>query len=58
LHLNLILQGLTGLLQSPIRGAEKHGLPGVISGNAIWRGLCKQLLLFVTLTYCVSVLQV
>lgn len=25
-------QGLTGLLQSPIKGAEKHGLPGVVSG--------------------------
>ncbi|AQK78309.1 pleckstrin homology (PH) domain-containing protein [Zea mays] len=28
-------KGLTGLLQSPIRGAEKHGLPGVISGLAM-----------------------
>ena len=26
------LQGLTGLLQLPIKGAEKHGLPGVLSG--------------------------
>lgn len=26
------LQGLTGLLQSPIKGAERHGLPGVLSG--------------------------
>lgn len=30
-----ILEGLTGLLQSPIRGAEKHGLPGVLSGIAM-----------------------
>ncbi|CAA7410691.1 unnamed protein product [Spirodela intermedia] len=30
--LNEFLEGLTGLLQSPIRGAEKHGLPGVVSG--------------------------
>ncbi|KVH90901.1 hypothetical protein Ccrd_007067 [Cynara cardunculus var. scolymus] len=29
--INEILEGLTGLLQSPIRGAEKHGLPGVLS---------------------------
>lgn len=28
----LDLQGLTGLLQSPIKGAERHGLPGVLSG--------------------------
>lgn len=28
-------QGLTGLLQSPIRGAERHGLPGVFSGNSL-----------------------
>ncbi|KAM7261915.1 hypothetical protein ACFE04_020992 [Oxalis oulophora] len=27
--------GLTGLLQSPIKGAEKHGLPGVFSGIAL-----------------------
>ena len=27
-----LFQGLTGLLQSPIKGAEKHGLPGVLSG--------------------------
>uniref|UniRef100_A0ACD5WZJ8 Uncharacterized protein n=1 Tax=Avena sativa TaxID=4498 RepID=A0ACD5WZJ8_AVESA len=33
--LNGFLEGLTGLLQSPIRGAEKHGLPGVISGIAM-----------------------
>ncbi|KAL6856895.1 hypothetical protein ACP4OV_018277 [Aristida adscensionis] len=33
--LNGFLEGLTGLLQSPIRGAEKHGLPGVISGLAM-----------------------
>ncbi|QHO14274.1 Putative vacuolar protein sorting-associated proteinA [Arachis hypogaea] len=25
-------KGLTGLLQSPVRGAEKHGLPGVTLG--------------------------
>lgn len=30
------LQGLTGLLQSPIKGAEKHGLPGVLSGESMW----------------------
>lgn len=30
----LMFQGLTGLLQSPIRGAEKHGLPGVVSGES------------------------
>ncbi|EFH50478.1 hypothetical protein ARALYDRAFT_910516 [Arabidopsis lyrata subsp. lyrata] len=30
-----VFEGLTGLLQSPIRGAEKHGLPGVISGVAM-----------------------
>ncbi|XP_020578400.1 uncharacterized protein LOC110023361 isoform X2 [Phalaenopsis equestris] len=33
--LNEFLKGLTGLLQSPIRGAEKHGLPGVLSGIAM-----------------------
>ncbi|XP_073012455.1 intermembrane lipid transfer protein VPS13 isoform X2 [Typha latifolia] len=33
--LNGFLEGLTGLLQSPIRGAEKHGLPGVVSGIAM-----------------------
>ncbi|KAL4187276.1 hypothetical protein AMTRI_Chr09g38240 [Amborella trichopoda] len=32
--LNEFLEGLTGLLQSPIRGAEKHGLPGILSGVA------------------------
>ncbi|KAJ0968632.1 hypothetical protein J5N97_025549 [Dioscorea zingiberensis] len=32
---NEFLEGLTGLLQSPIRGAEKHGLPGVLSGIAM-----------------------
>lgn len=31
--LTFFFQGLTGLLQSPIKGAEKHGLPGVLSGN-------------------------
>ncbi|GAB4836767.1 hypothetical protein Ancab_001679 [Ancistrocladus abbreviatus] len=30
-----LLEGLTGLLQSPVRGAEKHGLPGVLSGFAL-----------------------
>ncbi|MFS8005994.1 putative vacuolar protein sorting-associated protein [Helianthus anomalus] len=33
--INELLEGLTGLLQSPIRGAEKHGLPGVVSGFAL-----------------------
>ncbi|KAL6005778.1 hypothetical protein ACLOJK_032032 [Asimina triloba] len=33
--LNEFLEGLTGLLQSPIRGAEKHGLPGVLSGTVL-----------------------
>lgn len=33
------LQGLTGLLQLPIEGAEKHGLPGVVSGNC-WKTDC------------------
>ncbi|XP_074366463.1 intermembrane lipid transfer protein VPS13 isoform X3 [Apium graveolens] len=33
--INEILEGLTGLLQSPIRGAEKHGLPGILSGVAL-----------------------
>ncbi|XP_074563233.1 LOW QUALITY PROTEIN: uncharacterized protein LOC141819877 [Curcuma longa] len=33
--LNEFLEGLTGLLQFPIRGAEKHGLPGVLSGIAM-----------------------
>ncbi|KAG2700491.1 hypothetical protein I3760_06G000100 [Carya illinoinensis] len=32
--INEVLEGLTGLLQSPIKGAEKHGLPGVLSGIA------------------------
>ncbi|XP_019058238.1 PREDICTED: uncharacterized protein LOC104814962 [Tarenaya hassleriana] len=30
-----VFEGLTGLLESPIRGAEKHGLPGVVSGIAL-----------------------
>ncbi|CAI0559649.1 unnamed protein product [Linum tenue] len=30
-----VLEGLTGLLQSPIKEAEKHGLPGVFSGLAL-----------------------
>ncbi|XP_057249486.1 uncharacterized protein LOC104905906 isoform X4 [Beta vulgaris subsp. vulgaris] len=33
--INELLEGLTGLLQSPIKGAEKHGLPGVLSGFAL-----------------------
>nr|XP_027186042.1 uncharacterized protein LOC101509905 isoform X3 [Cicer arietinum] len=33
--INEVLEGLTGLLQSPIRGAERHGLPGVLSGVAL-----------------------
>ncbi|KAJ6753416.1 VACUOLAR PROTEIN SORTING-ASSOCIATED PROTEIN VPS13 [Salix purpurea] len=32
--INEVLEGLTGLLQSPIKEAEKHGLPGVLSGIA------------------------
>jgi hypothetical protein len=28
-----VKQGLTGLLQSPVRGAERAGLRGMISGN-------------------------
>ncbi|KAK4341300.1 hypothetical protein RND71_039801 [Anisodus tanguticus] len=27
-----VVKGLTGLLKSPIKGAERHGLPGVCSG--------------------------
>ncbi|XP_065855428.1 uncharacterized protein [Euphorbia lathyris] len=33
--INEVLEGLTGLLQSPIKEAEKHGLPGVVSGIAL-----------------------
>uniref|UniRef100_A0A803L717 Intermembrane lipid transfer protein VPS13-like C-terminal domain-containing protein n=1 Tax=Chenopodium quinoa TaxID=63459 RepID=A0A803L717_CHEQI len=33
--INELFEGLTGLLQSPIKGAEKHGLPGVLSGFAL-----------------------
>ncbi|XP_048230004.1 uncharacterized protein LOC8267449 isoform X1 [Ricinus communis] len=33
--INEVLEGLTGLLQSPIKEAEKHGLPGVLSGIAL-----------------------
>lgn len=33
--INEFLEGLTGLLQSPVQGAEKHGLPGVLSGIAL-----------------------
>ncbi|KAH7668386.1 Vacuolar protein sorting-associated protein 13 [Dioscorea alata] len=32
---NEFFEGLTGLRQSPIKGAEKHGLPGVLSGIAM-----------------------
>ncbi|KAL2613042.1 hypothetical protein R1flu_024734 [Riccia fluitans] len=32
---NEFLEGLTGLLQAPIRGAERHGLPGMLSGAAL-----------------------
>lgn len=28
-------QGLTGLLQSPVRGAERAGLPGMLSGTRL-----------------------
>ncbi|XLT60900.1 hypothetical protein S245_053829, partial [Arachis hypogaea] len=35
-EINEVLEvGLTGLLQSPVSGAEKHGLPGVLSGVAL-----------------------
>ncbi|XP_070683489.1 intermembrane lipid transfer protein VPS13-like [Malus domestica] len=33
--INGVSERLTGLLQSPIKGAEKHGLPGVLSGIAL-----------------------
>ncbi|KAL3354105.1 hypothetical protein AABB24_018653 [Solanum stoloniferum] len=33
--INEFFEGLTGLLQSPIKGAERHGLPGVLSGIAL-----------------------
>ncbi|KAA8547313.1 hypothetical protein F0562_003823 [Nyssa sinensis] len=33
--INEFFEGLTGLLQSPIKGAEQHGLPGVLSGIAL-----------------------
>ncbi|PIN06335.1 hypothetical protein CDL12_21114 [Handroanthus impetiginosus] len=33
--INEFLEGLTGVLQSPIKGAEQHGLPGVLSGIAV-----------------------
>ncbi|KAG0604647.1 hypothetical protein M758_10G186100 [Ceratodon purpureus] len=32
---NEFLEGLTGLLQSPVRGAERAGLPGMLSGAAV-----------------------
>ncbi|KAL5726588.1 hypothetical protein ACHQM5_009620 [Ranunculus cassubicifolius] len=32
---NVFLEGLTGLLQSPIQGAEERGLPGFLSGAAL-----------------------
>ncbi|GLT57665.1 hypothetical protein SLA2020_306220 [Shorea laevis] len=33
--INEVFQGLTGLLQSPIKEVEKHGLPGILSGIAL-----------------------
>ncbi|XP_047313414.1 uncharacterized protein LOC124916706 [Impatiens glandulifera] len=33
--INEFLEGLTGLLQTPIKEAEKHGLAGVVSGFAL-----------------------
>lgn len=30
-----LLEGLTGLLQSPVTGAERHGIPGILSGVAV-----------------------
>ncbi|BAT73681.1 hypothetical protein VIGAN_01119500 [Vigna angularis var. angularis] len=33
--INEVLEGLTGLLQFPVTGAERHGLPGVLSGESI-----------------------
>ncbi|KAH7441415.1 hypothetical protein KP509_03G037800 [Ceratopteris richardii] len=30
-----LLEGLTGLLQSPVTGAARHGLPGILSGVAV-----------------------
>ncbi|KAK8498349.1 hypothetical protein V6N12_032902 [Hibiscus sabdariffa] len=33
--INEVFEGLTGLLQSPIKEAEKHGLPGILSGIAL-----------------------
>ncbi|XP_027919445.1 uncharacterized protein LOC114177994 isoform X3 [Vigna unguiculata] len=33
--INEVLEGLTGLLQFPVTGAERHGLPGVLSGVAL-----------------------
>ncbi|KAJ8775429.1 hypothetical protein K2173_023194 [Erythroxylum novogranatense] len=33
--INEVLEGLTGLLQAPIKEAEKRGLPGVLSGIAL-----------------------
>ncbi|CAA0824799.1 Protein of unknown function (DUF1162 [Striga hermonthica] len=33
--INEFLEGLTRVLQSPIKGAEKHGLPGLVSGIAL-----------------------
>eukprot|EP00249_Psilotum_nudum_P016244 c25743_g1_i1 orf=309-3461(-) len=33
--LNELLEGLTGLLQSPVVGAERHGVLGILSGVAV-----------------------
>ncbi|OMO61073.1 Vacuolar protein sorting-associated protein 13 [Corchorus olitorius] len=33
--INEVFEGLTGLLQSPVKEAEKHGLPGIFSGIAM-----------------------
>ncbi|KAG4203337.1 hypothetical protein ERO13_A05G394600v2 [Gossypium hirsutum] len=33
--INEVFEGLTGLLQSPVKEAEKHGLPGILSGIAL-----------------------
>ncbi|XP_039053808.1 vacuolar protein sorting-associated protein 13A-like [Hibiscus syriacus] len=33
--INEVFEGLTGLLQSPIKEAEKHGLPGIFSGTPL-----------------------
>lgn len=33
--INEVFQGLTGLLQTPIKEVEKHGIPGILSGIAL-----------------------